>query len=126
MKIPALLLTVLLSLTASADPITSGSPLDDGVAHFGRTQNPKPVVRQPPDYPRDALKRGIEGYVDINFTIEPDGSVGGPKVVSEVPSRGFEGRGCAAAPFDCSDQGCWPDHHSLHEPPASKWVSLTG
>jgi periplasmic protein TonB len=85
MKIAALLLTVLLSLPASADPITSGSPLDDGVAHFGRMHDPKPVFRERPEYPEGAIKRKIEGYVDINFTIKPDGSVGEPKVVYEVP-----------------------------------------
>jgi TonB family protein len=47
--------------------------------------NPKPITRTIPGYPERAEDRQIEGYVDFDFTIEPDGSVGNPKVVAEVP-----------------------------------------
>lgn len=54
---------------------------------------PKPAKIVPPDYPSRAQDRNLEGVVEIDFTIEPDGSVGSPKVVSETP----EGYGFAAA-----------------------------
>ena len=57
------------------------------------TINPKPVAIAKPTYPDRAEDRQIEGYVDFDFTIEPDGSVGDPKVIAEVP----EGYGFAGA-----------------------------
>ena len=49
------------------------------------TLNPKPISRTPPKYPDRAEDRQISGYVDFDFTIEPDGTVGDPRVVAEVP-----------------------------------------
>jgi protein TonB len=34
-----------------------------------------PIVTIPPDYPPEALRQGIEGWVRIEFTIAPDGGV---------------------------------------------------
>ena len=58
-----------------------------------RIVNPKPISRTIPTYPDRAEDRQISGYVDFDFTIEPDGTVGDPKVVAEVP----EGYGFASA-----------------------------
>jgi protein TonB len=57
------------------------------------TINPKPISRTPPTFPPRAEDRQIEGYVDFDFTIEPNGTVGDPRVVEEVPT----GFGFAAA-----------------------------
>jgi TonB family protein len=46
-----------------------------------------------PEFPARAEDRQISGYVDFEFTVLPDGSVGNPKVTAEVP----EGYGFAAA-----------------------------
>ncbi len=55
-------------------------------------QQPHAVKVVPPQYPSRAEDRQVEGYVDIDFTIEPDGSVGNPKIVAEVPEGyGFSG-----------------------------------
>src|SRR5207244_409542 len=54
---------------------------------------PKPVKIVPPDYPSRAEERQLEGVVEIDFTINPDGTVGSPKVISETP----EGYGFATA-----------------------------
>lgn len=49
-----------------------------------------PIVRIEPQYPREALVEGISGYVVIEFTIEPDGSVADPKILESQPRRMFD------------------------------------
>lgn len=49
-----------------------------------------PIVRIEPTYPRDALLRGIEGWVRVRFTIAPDGSVLDPSVIESQPPRVFD------------------------------------
>ena len=49
--------------------------------------DPQPIYRGGLDYPERAAEAGREGYVDFNFIIEPDGSVGDPVVVAEVPDH---------------------------------------
>jgi len=49
-----------------------------------------PIVRIQPQYPREALIEGISGWVDIEFTIEADGSVSNPKIVGSQPRRIFD------------------------------------
>lgn len=48
-----------------------------------------PIVRIEPQYPREALIQGISGWVEVEFTIEPDGSVSKPRVTASEPSRIF-------------------------------------
>jgi periplasmic protein TonB len=48
-----------------------------------------PIVRIEPQYPRDALLRNIEGWVQLRFTINPDGSVADPTVIAAEPPRIF-------------------------------------
>ncbi len=48
-----------------------------------------PIVRIEPQYPRQALLDGIEGYVRFEFTITEDGSVANPKVIDAEPNRIF-------------------------------------
>ncbi len=55
--------------------------------------NQRPIQHNDPIYPDRALDQGRTGYVDFNFTIEPDGSVGDLQLVSETPT----GLGFAAA-----------------------------
>ena len=53
-----------------------------------RGRKPKTVV--PPQYPDEAFHKQIEGFVDFEFTIQPDGSVADPKVTKEFPEhQGF-------------------------------------
>jgi len=44
----------------------------------------------PPVYPQDALSRGISGWVDLEFTVTPDGSVRNVVVLAAEPSGVFE------------------------------------
>jgi periplasmic protein TonB len=55
--------------------------------------NPKPIYRGGLVYPDRASEAGMSGYVDFSFIIEPDGSVGNPQVIDEVP----DGYGFATA-----------------------------
>jgi protein TonB len=49
-----------------------------------------PIVRIEPQFPREALLKGINGWVEVEFTIEPDGSVSNPKVIDSQPPRIFD------------------------------------
>lgn len=72
-------------------------PLDGGPAvatgwepgDIGSDGDVVPIVRVEPSYPRDAIMRGLEGWVQVRFTINPDGSVSDPEVVAAEPPRVF-------------------------------------
>jgi protein TonB len=49
-----------------------------------------PLVRVDPEYPAQAEQRRIEGWVDIEFTIGPAGTVESPKVIGAQPRGVFE------------------------------------
>ena len=49
-----------------------------------------PIVRIDPQWPREALLNGIEGYVLVEFTIREDGSVDEVEVVESEPRRMFD------------------------------------
>ena len=49
-----------------------------------------PIVRVAPQYPIRASERGIEGWVVVEFTIDPTGKVVDPKIVSAEPPRIFD------------------------------------
>jgi protein TonB len=49
-----------------------------------------PLVRINPDYPPRALSRGIEGWVQVQFTITETGTVKDPKVVDSSPKGMFD------------------------------------
>jgi protein TonB len=49
-----------------------------------------PLVRIAPDYPPRALSRGLEGWVKVQFTITPTGTVKDPIVVDAEPKQIFD------------------------------------
>ncbi len=49
-----------------------------------------PQVRIQPDYPMTARQKGIEGWVDVQFTVGSDGSVRNPVVVAAQPRSIFD------------------------------------
>jgi len=49
-----------------------------------------PLVRVDPDYPPKAKQRRIEGWVDVEFTIGPAGTVENPRVIGANPPGVFE------------------------------------
>ncbi len=58
---------------------------------------PRLISAPPPRYPVVAMRRKIEGRVTVQFTIQPDGSVGSPSVVSADPPGVFDQAALAAA-----------------------------
>jgi len=75
-----------LGLSAGGGPYlgnwSAGDPGSDG--------DVIPIVRIEPQFPREALVNGISGWVEVEFTIEPDGSVSKPRVVDSNPPRIFD------------------------------------
>ena len=49
-----------------------------------------PIVRIDPQWPREALVEGIEGYVIVEVLIASDGSVRSAVVVESEPRRMFD------------------------------------
>ena len=49
-----------------------------------------PLVRVDPQYPPQARQRRIEGWVDIEFTIGPAGTVEDPKIIGAHPPQVFD------------------------------------
>jgi protein TonB len=49
-----------------------------------------PLVRIAPDYPPRALSRGLEGWVQVRFTITATGTVKDPVVVNAEPKNIFD------------------------------------
>lgn len=49
-----------------------------------------PIVPVQPQYPAKALFGNIEGYVTLEFTIQPDGSATDPQVIDSKPRRVFD------------------------------------
>jgi periplasmic protein TonB len=49
-----------------------------------------PIVRIEPQWPREALIQGIEGWVRVEFTIREDGTVADPRVIEAEPRRIFD------------------------------------
>jgi periplasmic protein TonB len=45
-----------------------------------------PIVRVAPVYPARALSRGLEGYVDMSFTVTPTGTVENPTILYSTSS----------------------------------------
>lgn len=56
----------------------------------GSDQDVIPLVRIAPEYPPRALSRGLEGWVQVQFTITPTGTVKDPIVVEADPANVFD------------------------------------
>lgn len=53
-------------------------------------EGPTPVNREPPVYPRGAESRGIEGWVNLAFSVDENGNVVSPRVVEANPPGVFD------------------------------------
>ena len=56
----------------------------------GSDRDVVPLVRVPPDYPPRALTRGLEGWVQVQFTITATGTVKDAMVVDADPKNIFD------------------------------------
>ena len=48
-----------------------------------------PIIKVPPLYPKEASRKGIEGWVLLEFTVTKSGAVINPKVVDAEPPEMF-------------------------------------
>ncbi|RDZ27392.1 energy transducer TonB [Lysobacter silvisoli] len=80
----------------SAEPVAP--PPSAPVARAPAPARPLPRLLNdsPPRYPLSAFNRRIEGSVRIAFTIQPDGSVSAPTLVSSTPPGVFDEAALAA------------------------------
>ncbi len=76
-----------LGLDTSINGIAINAPT---FGDFGVNQQAMPLHRVEPSYPSRALKRGIEGYVVMSFTIDETGRPTDITVVEAQPKRMFE------------------------------------
>jgi TonB family protein len=73
--------------TPAPAPAEGGQPGDNG----GGLQ---PLIAGVPEYPEAA--RGVRGYVDVEFTVTPAGTVESPRVVAAEPRNTFDAAALAA------------------------------
>lgn len=79
----------------STGGITMGGPdismdLDGGAAVSSSDAEYLPIVTVPPQYPNRALQRGIEGWCQVEFTVNENGGVEDPRVVDGEPEGIFD------------------------------------
>ena len=56
-----------------------------------------PIFQVPPQYPRRAMERGIEGCVLLEYTVTIAGAVSDPKVIKAIPPNIFDRAATRAA-----------------------------
>lgn len=79
------------SIGVSMDRGSGGlGALQKGQGMSGFDTDVIPVVRVPPTYPRRARQAGIEGWVTMEVTIRPDGTVADAEVIESDPPRLFD------------------------------------
>lgn len=85
------------TLTSTSVPTLGLDTAINGIAinvptlgDFGANQQALPLYRVEPNYPARALKRNVEGYVLLRFTIDETGRPTDIEVVDANPRRMFE------------------------------------
>src|SRR5687767_5016327 len=73
---------------ASAETAVTTAPKP--IALISAPKPPKPLSRVNPEYPRGALRRGVEGSVLLEFSVDGSGNVVSPRVIEARPRGVFE------------------------------------
>ena len=82
---------------AAANNVAAAAAAPAAVATAGgETHGAEIVKTSPPDYPPDAVRRRQEGWVEVEFTVSPDGSVTNASVVNANPARVFNAAALSA------------------------------
>jgi protein TonB len=79
---------ILLALAGSLAVLTAAPILASAEAAV--TTAPKPLSRSNPEYPRHALRRGVEGSVLLEFSVDARGNVVSPRVLESRPRGVFD------------------------------------
>jgi TonB family protein len=105
MRLVSLLVSIVLSTAAGSGSAMAQNAVTDLAAIAGsgidnpgaprpptraEIQIPKPLERANPRYPYSALRKGIEGSVLLEFSVDADGRVVAPRVVEATPPGVFE------------------------------------
>lgn len=75
------------------DPIPVDIPTGEyetNLNNFAMQGDARPLVRFPPDYPPVASREGIEGWVEMRFSIDTSGAVINIEVIDSEPKRIFD------------------------------------
>ena len=77
-----------------------------------------PLVRIPPQYPQRAASRGVNGWVQLEFTITETGGVEDIIVIAAEPTGYFErGRRACFGPLEVQAENYrWPSRPALQQP----------
>ena len=82
-----------ISLTGLTGPLGGGSKVNTSLSPFSNNQadsNATPIVQIQPQYPVDAARKGLEGWVKLSFSIDKTGSVSQVQVLDSSPARVFD------------------------------------
>jgi TonB family protein len=85
---------VCLDNTTAADTEAANVPAQS--ASTPASTEPTQLIAVDPLYPPAAMAAGIEGYVDVRFTLSPSGTVVAPQVVAAEPAGVFDQAAIAA------------------------------
>ena len=85
--------------SAAASPVRPRPPAAAPAAASPAEESAKqlePLIAGTPDYPTAARQRRVEGYVDVEFTVNAAGNVESPHVVAAQPSGIFDAAALAS------------------------------
>lgn len=71
-------------------PTITSADIKLNISGGGSDRDIMPLVRVNPEYPRRALQRGIEGWVQLQFTISAAGTTKDIKIVDAEPNNVFD------------------------------------
>ncbi len=71
-------------------PPTASTPPATSAPATTKRGPPRPISRPQPPYPRSAVRNRIEGFVEVEYTVNADGSVGNVKVIRGQPRGLFD------------------------------------
>jgi TonB family protein len=82
--------------SAAAKAVRPSAPAPEVKSSSERMLSPRPAHPLQVDFPRAALQRSVQGYVIIEFLLNPDGSASGASVVESSPQGVFDSSALAA------------------------------